>query len=78
MIGMLLTGLLSLKSSNHLNAAILMSAITVVDSIDIEELLFIHCHMIVEGYYGFMLVIRVSVHLSYICLSMFSFPDYNE
>ena len=55
-----------------------MSAITVVDSIDIDELLFIHCHMIVEGYYGFMLVIRVSVHLSYICLSMFSFPDYNE
>ena len=41
--------------------------------------LFIHCHMIVVGYYGFTLVVRVcqSICHSSIPLSLFLFPDDN-
>ena len=36
---------------------------------------FIPRNMIVVGYYGFMLAVCVSVHLSYAQPSVFSFPD---
>ena len=37
---------------------------------------FVPCHTIVVGY-AFTLVVCVSVHLSYVCPSVFSFPDNN-
>ena len=39
--------------------------------------LFIPCHTIVAGYNDFTLVVRVSVHLSYVHLSVLLFPDNN-
>ena len=39
--------------------------------------LFIPCHMIVAGYYGITLAVRVSCHLTYACPSIFSFLDDN-
>ena len=48
-----------------------------VQKIFVWNKLFIPHHTVVAGYYGITLAVPVSVHLSYLHPSVFSFPHYN-